>query len=529
MGDIVNAVSHVVSDISNEASRFEKSTIRPVIQTVANPMFVMASAVLGPVAVVLTGALSQDQQQSQVVDTAAKDNSSQVAAVDQQTAEVDKAIADAQSASDAADAAAAQAAADAQAAQAAYAAEPTPDQAAAAAALDTGAGIPAGMPSGGGGGGMVTSVPDVSSIEAAEAPPFEMPTSFDTGAMAPQPSAFDTGMPQQTFGPTPDAGNVPLNLEEMYAIPTFQPDEWMPEISAVQMSPELQELVEAPFAPDFSEEEMMGDQTLQLSMSQADELGPDQFGPGDQVDADVEAANPFSGHNGFGRIINMQEAEGIEFSKIPRAMFEPPLSYDDENAPKYKESGALLPVGNRLNSRIDLPNTKGFPIRRDMDPSYNNPMFAMQDIPDAVPSHEVDYHTQGGGVALPIKRGELPLSMPINANFGTDVNRPSSFDFMIKDLRSLQSHLEQLIKNAETFVAYNQKFSGMMNMATTLAPVRKELSRMNDAVKYIKKSRSKIKPRTAEEHEKSRLTKKMVDDMLDDIKTLTKTIEQVGV
>jgi len=452
--------------ISNEASRFEQSTLRPIFKTVvsviSNPAFLIGTAILGPVMGLVGAALTQDQQQAPVVEQAAQDNTVDMTAVDEAQAANDAALLEAQQAEEAANAAAQQAATDAQAAQ---------DQVQASTTLDTtdtpSVSTPSFMPSGGGGGGGgFGPVPDVSAIEAGGPPPFEQQPIFDQQPM------FDLKTQYM------QSQALDQEFQEQSA-PITTPQEFFPE-----------------------------DETTQLTIS-------------DQQSSDQS-------FEGFGRVINYPEAEDIGFSKIPSAMYTPLIEYDESHAPKYVETGPLLPVHNRMKADLERPSSgSGMPTRGEIIPSYNNPMYAIQDIPDDMPSRLIDYPSRGHQTSMPIRRSELPLSMPIRTNFGS-ADRPSPFNEMLKDLRSLQDHLQQLIKNAESYSKYNARFSGMVSMPSVMAPIRKNLDELEEATKYIKRSRKNNRPANAEEHEQSRYAKKLIDDLSDDVKTLRNTIEQAG-
>lgn len=468
-----------MNDISDQLARVNQQAR----QIIANPLAALSVLVLGPVLGLIGGALVDDNMRNAAADAAAQDNQAELDAMNQQQAEDDQALADAQAAADEAQATADQAAKDAddaakQAAADALAAQQVAQapasgevpwtsaaQQAAALAPSGGQMFPSGGGGGGGGGGFGP-VPTSEAIEAAQPPPFEM-----------EPPPFE-------MGPTPA-----FDLRTQYMQSQALDQEFVDQSQPIETPQE--------FFPE--------DETAQLTIS-------------DQQSESFE---------GFGRVINYPEAEDIGFSKIPSAMYTPLIEYDESHAPKYMESGPLLPIHNRMKADLERPSSGSMTPSGGLTPSYNNPMYAIQDIPDDLPNRLIDYSSRGHQTSMPIRRSELPLSMPIRTNFG-NANTPSPFEPMLQDLRSLQDHLKQLIKNAESYSKYNARFSGMVDMKSVMAPIRRNLDELEEANKYIKRARKENQPRSAEEHEQSRYAKKLVDDLMDDVRTLRNTIEQAG-
>jgi hypothetical protein len=465
-----------MNDIGDQLARVNQQA-REII---ANPLSAISVLVLGPILGLIGAAVATDQMQNATADAAAQDNQIQLDAVAQQEADANQAQVDAQKAADDAQAlsdqatkdaqdAADQAAKDALAAQQAAGAM-TPDQVAQAAtqsaALDTG-----GMPSGGGGGGGVPSFPSGGGGGGGGGMPVD-------ASMLTSESPFDTGGPQPV--------DQSMFMQDMGP---------MPPISALELSPELQEMVSAPMdTGDFSPV----DETDMLTVSEDPFAQEDQF-------------------QGFGRVTNYPEAEGIAFSRINPQSLEPVLSYDERYAPRYVESGSMFPVPNMLNSRRNLPSTGFMPTAGNIIKDFNNPMFQPQDIPDNLLMTETNYPTHGGQTATNIKRSVLSTAMPIRSDFGDAQNQPSAFDFMLNDLRMLQSNLGNIIKKAEGFKTYDKRFSGMMNMADALAPIKSDLNEVAGGVKHVERANRNIRPRTREDQEKAYSVKQMINDMNDDI------------
>lgn len=224
-------------------------------------------------------------------------------------------------------------------------------------------------------------------------------------------------------------------------------------------------------------------------------ISPEQASQGTMVQSDE--------FSGFGDIMNMQKVPGIAFSKIPSAMYEPVLSYGPD--PEYHESGPLLPYPDRLNM-VKPPYRPADLFREEKD--YQNPLYAVQDIPREVPSRIA-------GFAYPrFEARQLETAMPSRTVVPQAMPNPI-LDHIINDLENGKETLGTLIKQYRSYMQYHSRFPGMIDIKAKLQPVKAQVEMLGNALTSMKKA--KLVPHVQEDVDKINYIKQAIEDILHDV------------
>lgn len=436
-----------ISDISNELARVDKNIMRPIIQAVANPLFIAASAVLGPVAALIATASNQDQQQGAIVDQAVQDNTAQVTAVDETLSQTDQALADAQSASDEADTAAQQAYNDALVAQ---------QEAQASGTLDTGSSaMPSGpsLPSGPSASGSTTSFSPTSEEFYS---PMEM-----AQAETPMPQVAS----QLTYVGNDQNGN-PLfqdqsgNFYDQYGdpvtveAPQAQAPRYIQYEHSVPRAPEG-EVIEMP-TMDLGPEQPSMDTTPQISEEFTQDTGASPF---DREEGSFERGSyswdrPFGFANAIKKVQRMGEAETKNVDEVAgdftvKNLVLTPTLEEPERIMIYKDipidteyKGPLLPTRKMITrSNMIVKANKFLPL-----PDSTLPEYGEIETPGYVPTRVGFANDLIQSTREPIGK-DISQRKPVN---GSEVKKQG--DTSVKKARNFFKGLE------EEFKALNKQF-----------------------------------------------------------------------
>ncbi len=221
----------------------------------------------------------------------------------------------------------------------------------------------------------------------------------------------------------------------------------------------------------------------------------------------------YSGFGEFEKINNMQRVPGIEFSKIPSAMYEPVMEYI--HGPKNNYVGPLLPIYDRLHM-VKPPYNPADLFGEEQ--SHNNPQY----IPSSVPSRFMD------SGAYPVRMDyDLCNAIPIRSSFGQTKTNEYFLNVTIKNLQNAENTFKFLVGQYQKYMLYNVRFPGMMNLQLKLSDVRNGLNNLNNAL--IKIQKMKITSSYAEDYNKVFYIHSILDDLLHDIKLLDAQLKSIGI
>lgn len=461
-----------ISAVSDQLARVNEQTR----QIISNPLSILSIAVLGPITGLIGAAVVTDQQSSQAVDAVAQDNSAQVAAVTDQTTQVDQATLDAQAASDAANAAANQAALDAQAAQ---------DQATQAQAQLVP--VDQTLPTGGGGGGIVPSTPSAPDMSFTPSGGGEMYSPMEMAQMGP---AMPTTAPQLMPSGTDQNGNqLFVDQDGNYYDQSGNPLPAGPRVDLSRLQPSV------PLAPEGETLEMPTgqfgplDQTMETTPEISSEYTQDSGqSPFDQGGG---SSSPYDGfRDTIRRVQRMGEAEAKNVDEVApnfmvKNVFLQPKLEEPERIMMYVEGplntdykGPLLPDRKMIvRKNMIVMDNRFLPV-----PDSTLPEYGEIDTPGYVPKQVGFANDFESNPRRPISTN-LGDKRPVNGS-AVRQEKDMSVTNATRFFKHLESEFTLVNKQLEFALEHKLRIRGI-DKGKELNPILTKLNAINAGVNKL--------------------------------------------